>query len=96
MILEGIPTFVAGLITLAFLADGPENARYLNETEKNFLRARRLREQGETASAQQFHWADVRKAFLDWRVLAFAAAQFGVDTMVRTRRLCVIRLPLIG
>lgn len=82
MILEGIPTFIAGVVTLFFLADSPENASYLTQPEKDFLKERRLREQGETENAQQFHWADVRKAVLDWRVIAFAAAQFGVDTMV--------------
>ncbi|KAF8311067.1 high-affinity nicotinic acid transporter-like protein [Clavulina sp. PMI_390] len=82
MFIEGIPTFVAGIITWFFLADGPENAGYLSAEEKEFLRVRRLKEQGETANAQEFHWEDVRKAFTDWRVIAFAAAQFGVDTML--------------
>lgn len=79
MIIEGIPTFIAGVVTLFALADTPENASYLSNEEKEFLRVRRLKEQGETEDAQKFHWVDVRKAVLDWRVIAFAAAQFGVS-----------------
>lgn len=82
MILEGIPTFVAGVIALFFLADSPDKASYLSPAERDFLHERRLKEQGETEDAQKFHWADVRKAFLDWHIIAFAAAQFGVDTML--------------
>lgn len=82
MIIEGIPTFVLGIATYFLLADSPATASYLTPEEREFLRLRRLREQGESANAQKFHWADVRKAFLDWRIIAFAVGQFGVDTMV--------------
>jgi hypothetical protein len=82
MILEGIPSFFLGIVTIFFLADNPSQATYLTPSEREFLRLRRLREQGETANGQKFHWEDVRKTFLDWRVIAFAIAQFGVDTMV--------------
>ncbi|KAF9507166.1 hypothetical protein BS47DRAFT_1304370 [Hydnum rufescens UP504] len=82
MILEGIPSFFLGIVTFFFLADNPSQATYLTPSEREFLRLRRLREQGETANAQKFHWEDVKKTFLDWRVIAFAIAQFGVDTML--------------
>jgi MFS transporter, ACS family, DAL5 transporter family protein len=82
MILEGVPTFVLGIASFFFLADNPSKATYLTPPEREFLRLRRLREQGESTNAQKFHWEDVRKTFLDWRMIAFAIAQFGVDTMV--------------
>lgn len=82
MIIEGLPTFILGIATFFLLADDPAHAHYLSADEAEFLRLRRLREQGETANAQKFHWADVKKGLTDWRMLAFAAGQFGVDTMV--------------
>jgi len=37
---------------------------------------------GPTKGGMEFHWRDVGKCFLDWRVWAFAFAQFGVGTML--------------
>lgn len=85
MIIEGIPTFVLGIATWFLLASDIEHAYYLTPAEKDFLQQRRLKEQGETKKSQEFDWVDVRKAFLDWRIIAFAVAQFGVDTMVSDR-----------
>lgn len=82
MIIEGLPTFVLGIATWWLLADNPETAYYLGPEEKELMRLRRAREVGQTTSAQEFHWYDVRKAFTDWKVWAFSFAQFGVDTML--------------
>ena len=82
MILEGLPTFVMGIVTWFALADDPEHAYYLNPKEKAMMVARRARQTGFTASAQQFHWKDARKAFTDWKVIAFCVAQFGTDTVL--------------
>jgi len=43
---------------------------------------RRKREIGQTASAQQFYWSDVKLGLLDWKIYVFCAAQFGLDTML--------------
>ncbi|GAB1522054.1 hypothetical protein RhiTH_005158 [Rhizoctonia solani] len=64
------------------LPDSPDTAPWLTPAEKAYIRARKLRQQGETADAQKFHWSDVRKCFMDPKVYAFAAAQFGCDTML--------------
>ncbi|KAI5837308.1 major facilitator superfamily domain-containing protein [Morchella snyderi] len=82
LILEGIPTVVLGIATYWWLADSVETAGYLSEEEKAFLVKRRGREVSNTASAQAFHWADVKKCFTDWKCWAFAFAQFGIDTML--------------
>lgn len=82
LIIEGLPTFVLGIATWFFLADDPENARYLTDMEKQLVIVRRERQFGQTKSAQQLHKADVYKALRDWKVWAFCAAQFGVDTML--------------
>ncbi|KAI9676840.1 MAG: hypothetical protein M1817_006679 [Caeruleum heppii] len=82
LILEGLPTVVLGVVTWFALADNPETAYYLSPEDKRLMRTRRDRQIGQTQSAQQFHWADVRKAVKDWKVLAFCAGQFGTDTML--------------
>ncbi|CAE6490904.1 unnamed protein product [Rhizoctonia solani] len=82
IIIEGIPAVILGLVVPFVLADSPDTANWLTPAEKAYIRARKLRQQGETADAQKFHWSDVRKCFLDPKVYAFAAAQFGCDTML--------------
>jgi hypothetical protein len=52
------------------LADDPDSAKWLTEEEKAYIRARKLRQQGENADAQKFHWSDVRKCFKDPKVYA--------------------------
>jgi MFS family permease len=82
MILEGIPTFVLGIVTWFFLADDPESAYYLKPEEKELMRLRRKVEMGRTDSAQEFHWNDAKLGFTDWKIYVFCAAQFGTDTML--------------
>ncbi|CBF78114.1 putative MFS transporter [Aspergillus nidulans FGSC A4] len=82
MIIEGIPTVIIGIATWFFLADDPETAYYLNAEERALVVKCRSRHFGHTASAQKFHWADVKEGALDWRIYAFCIAQFGVDTML--------------
>ncbi|KAF7715344.1 MFS-type transporter [Penicillium ucsense] len=82
MILEGIPTVIMGVATWFFMADEPDTAYYLNEDEKALVVRRRSRHVGQTASAQKFHWADVKEGALDWRIHAFCIGQFAVDTML--------------
>ncbi|KAI9933874.1 hypothetical protein AWENTII_000211 [Aspergillus wentii] len=82
MIIEGIPTVIIGVATWFFLADDPATAYYLNEEEKALVVKRRRAELGQTASAQKFHWADVKDGASDWRIYAFCIAQFGIDTML--------------
>ncbi|EPS28482.1 hypothetical protein PDE_03428 [Penicillium oxalicum 114-2] len=82
MIIEGIPTVIMGVITWFFLADEPDTAYYLNEDERALVVRRRSRYVGQTASAQKFHWADVKEGALDWKIYAFSIGQFAVDTML--------------
>lgn len=82
LIIEGLPSVILGCIIPFVLADDPESAKWLTNEEKAYIRARKLRQQGENADAQKFHWGDVRKCFKDPKVYAFAIAQFGCDTML--------------
>lgn len=82
MIIEGMPTVLIGIATWFFLADDPDTAYYLNADERALVVRLRSRHTGHTASAQKFHWADVKDGATDWRIYAFCIAQFGVDTML--------------
>ena len=82
MIMEGIPTFLLGIATWWLLADDPETAYYLTSEEKTLMITRRNRQIGQTQSAQEFSWADVKKGLTDWKVYAFCLGQFGADTML--------------
>ncbi|BCR89666.1 putative MFS transporter [Aspergillus chevalieri] len=82
MIIEGIPTVIIGVLTWFFLADAPDTAYYLNEEERALVVKFRSRHAGQTASAQKFHWADVKDGATDWIIYAFSIGQFGVDTML--------------
>jgi MFS family permease len=81
-ILQGLPSFVLGIFTWFFLADSPETAWYLTDADKELMVLRHRHELGQTASAQEFHWADAKLGFKDWKIYAFCAGQFGADTML--------------
>ncbi|TGZ81159.1 putative MFS transporter [Ascodesmis nigricans] len=82
LIIEGLPTIILGVISFFYLADDPETANYLTPEERIYAIHRLSRDVSATRSSRQFHWADVRACFTDWRCYAFAVGQFGVDTML--------------
>ncbi|ELU41267.1 MFS transporter [Rhizoctonia solani AG-1 IA] len=59
------PAYGSRLVIPFVLPDSPDTAPWLTPAEKAYIRARKLRQQGETADAQKFHWSDVRKCFMD-------------------------------
>ncbi|CRK19798.1 hypothetical protein BN1723_017810, partial [Verticillium longisporum] len=82
MIIEGIPTFVLGIITYWALPNDPATAYFFTEEEKVIMAARLGREYGQTKSAQEFDRRDMVKAFRDWKVWMFCIGLFGADTML--------------
>ena len=80
-ILEGIPSVIVGVLALLFLANDPMDAAYLTSGEKELEIWRMARQTGHTVEGEKFHWSDVREGVCDWRTWAFAAAQYGVNTM---------------
>lgn len=82
MIIEGLPTLVLGVVTIFLLPNDPGSAYFLNDNEKKLMVARSRRGYGDTASAQEFSKKDMIKAVKDWKVWAFCAGQFGMDTML--------------
>jgi sugar phosphate permease len=79
LIIEGLPTFLLGIASWWLLADDPGTAWYLDARERRLVRARRATQMGQM---DDFEWEDARAGLGDWKVWAFAAAQFGLDTML--------------
>lgn len=82
MIIEGFPSFLTGLACWVFLPHSPETAGFLGEEDRALLVSMRQREIGQTADAQQFHWADAKEGVKDWQVWIFCVAAFCEDTML--------------
>jgi len=78
-LIEAVPSVVAGLMTMFFLQDSPQSAKWLAEGERTFL-LDRLRED-ETAKrlsgGGRHHMAD---AFRDYRVWLLCLVYFGTVT----------------
>jgi MFS transporter, ACS family, tartrate transporter len=73
LILEGLPSVIAGLVALAYLTDWPRDARWLPEDEREWLAAELAREQAAKKTAARINpWRSLR----DPKVLALAAVYF--------------------
>jgi sugar phosphate permease len=76
-LIEGIPSILAGLVTLRFLCDGPSKAAWLSESEKKLvlLRLQEEEEQKSKAGQSKRHLAD---AFRSLPVWLLGLAYFGM------------------
>ncbi|WP_345412464.1 MFS transporter [Actinomycetospora chlora] len=72
---EGIPAIVLGIVTFFALTDRPEQARWLAEDERSWLRRRLDAETAEVEAAE--HWP-LRRALTAPRILVLAFVYFGV------------------
>lgn len=72
---EGIPAILLGLLTLWALTDRPEDARWLADDERRWLRARLDAESAQVEAAG--HWP-LRRALTAPRILVLAFVYFGV------------------
>ena len=82
MIIEGIPSFILGIIVFFWLPNDPATAWFLTKEERELMEIRHTREYAQTASSKIFSKKDMMKAFKDWKVWAFSCGQFGADTML--------------
>jgi MFS family permease len=89
LIIEGMPSVLLGVVTLFALPNDGSSAYFLTEEEKLLMEERHKRDYGNTASSREFSRHDMMRAFADWKVWAFSIAQFGVDTMLYGRCLCL-------
>jgi MFS transporter, ACS family, tartrate transporter len=76
-LLEGLPAIVLGFITLSYLTDRPEEARWLTAEERDWL-ARRMAEE-ESLRSQQ-HGLTMMQALADVRVWLLIGVYFTVAT----------------
>ncbi|KAJ6500774.1 major facilitator superfamily domain-containing protein [Mycena sanguinolenta] len=69
-LIEGAITVVVGLVSFFFMPASPDHARFLNDEEKSYIKAK-LREDGAISGdeADSFSWAEVGKAFVSIHVL---------------------------
>lgn len=84
-LIEGLPAIILGFVVLAYLPDGPRNAKWLNAEEKNIIAARLYRED---QSLPHSMW----RGLLDYRVLALCLVYFGIVIALYG---CTIWLPQI-
>lgn len=82
MIIEGLPSFILGIVTFFALPNNPDTAYFLDAGDRALVQARREAEYGQTASAQHFNMKDALKGFKVWKVWLMATGQFGIDTML--------------
>lgn len=74
-LLEGIPSFILGIVVLFYLTDYPKDAKWLSAAQRDWL-VEHMR--NEEAQRQQRHNADRLAAMLQWRVWWLIAIYFTV------------------
>ncbi|KAF3919019.1 hypothetical protein ABW21_db0200422 [Orbilia brochopaga] len=83
MIIEGIPTIVAGLIVPFVLSDDPANAKFLNSEERIIMTKRIQEQHGDAVNCEHsLKKQDVIACFTDWKRYAFAIGSFGGVNML--------------
>lgn len=76
---EGIPAVLLGFVVLAYLPNGPDDARWLNEGERGWLRGALQRENRIKADHGEY---TTRQALTNGKVWLLSAVYFGVVTSV--------------
>lgn len=68
-------TVAVALISPWFIEDFPQDAKFLNPKEKEFILYRLKQDVGGDGG---FKWAHVKSAFLDWKSYVFALIYIGI------------------
>lgn len=68
-ILEGVLTAVVGALFFFVLPDFPEDAKWLNEEERAYIKARLEVDQGRSAAERQIGVRDVARVFKDYKII---------------------------
>lgn len=77
-ILEGTLTCVVSIIFFFLLPNFPEEATWLRDDEKAYIKARLQEDQGRSAAERQITTKDVRNVFRDWKIFAGGFMYFGL------------------
>jgi hypothetical protein len=74
---EGLLTVVVSAISYFFIHNYPNTARFLTDTERDFIQ-KRLKDDSDATQDEKFNWNNVRKAFTDIKCYLYA---FGFHTL---------------
>ena len=77
-ILEGVLTCVIAFATFFLITDFPEDAKWLNEDEKAFVKARLRSDQGISELEQTITFRDVRQVMGDYKTWLGTFTYFGL------------------
>jgi MFS family permease len=73
-LIEAVPAVVLALVVLAKLPNGPHDARWLSADERDWVETQLRRENA--SKPAEGRWTAVASILLDWRIWAFAMADF--------------------
>ncbi|KAI2487090.1 ProP Permease major facilitator superfamily [Pyrenophora tritici-repentis] len=76
ILINGIPTVLTAFAVPFVLPNSPETAKFLSEEDRRNLVLLRMKEVGQTTAGQELVKEDVIKGIKDWKVYAYAIAQF--------------------
>jgi MFS family permease len=77
-ILEGCLTCIVAVIFFFFIPSFPEDAKWLTEEERNYIRARLQVDQGRSAAERKITLRDVGRVFKDYKVYIGGLMYFGL------------------
>jgi MFS transporter, ACS family, tartrate transporter len=82
-ILAGIPAVIIGLVTLFYLTDRPENAKWLNQKEKDWLKNELQKELDSKVKFKSLPFKEVFKSGVVWRFtfinLTYVVGLYGIS-----------------
>ena len=82
LLFNGIPTVLTGLLIPFVLPNSPQTAKFLTDDDRRNMVLLREAETGQTKSAQELHWPDVKAGMLDWKTYAYGLTQFCNNAML--------------
>ncbi|RFU30936.1 hypothetical protein B7463_g5423, partial [Scytalidium lignicola] len=79
-IVEGIISFILAPITIIWLPNSVDQARWLTKEEKAVMVVRLERNRGQYDSREKFSWGEIIRCLKDWKLYVQSISHFGIDT----------------
>lgn len=79
-IVEGAITSACGVILFFLIADFPEDAKFLSENERNYVKEKLALDQGDSLANEKVGLKDIGRVFLDWKLYLSGFMYFGAIT----------------
>lgn len=77
-ILEGCVTCVVAIFFFFLIPDFPEEAKWLTEDERAYIKARLRADQGSSAADRSISFGDIRTIFKDYKIFVGGFMYFGL------------------